>query len=173
MKTSSGGAISRKQLSMLGLLTVGLSALVAYPQTRDEKSTKPARFELKHVRGRVVWLPEALFRRCGVKQVPEAKERVLALETKSGEVYPLVEDVRGHGFRRDQSLRKMNLELVIRIYRGVPIVQVVRVYEIGKQGKYEVDCWCDICEIAMYELKPYECCQAKIELRRRRVAQKK
>ena len=34
--------------------------------------------------------------------------------------------------------------------------------------RLELDYWCDICAIAMYELKECECCQGPIELRRRK-----
>ena len=49
------------------------------------------------------------------------------------------------------------------------MVQVVRVYVLKPDGKYELDYWCDICSIAMYELKPCECCQGPTRLRERLV----
>jgi hypothetical protein len=39
------------------------------------------------------------------------------------------------------------------------------VYAIKPDGKYQVDYWCDVCSIAMYELKPCECCQGPTRLR--------
>lgn len=124
-------------------------------------------FELKTIRGRVVYLAEALEQR-GVSSVPEAKDRVLALETRDGELVPLLEDVRGRAFRRDERLRKMEVELLVRRYKGSPVVQIIRVFEVAKDGLYEIDYWCEICAIAMYELKDCECCQGPIELRRRK-----
>lgn len=112
-------------------------------------------------------MAEALARLHGVKQVPEAAERTLALETADGALHPLIEDVRGRAFRRDERLRKMQVELLVRQHKGSPVVQIVRVYELTKEGKSEVDYWCEICAIAMFELKECDCCQGPIELRRR------
>ncbi len=152
-------------LAAITLLLVPVSAIAAEPQ--DEVV---ASYVTKAIRGRVVWLAEALTRLHGIKSVPEAKQRVLALETKAGDLHPIVEDIRGRAFRRDERLRQMNVELLVRQYRGSPMVQVVRVFELTDEGKFEVDYWCEICSIAMFELKECDCCQGPIELRRQKVA---
>ena len=89
------------------------------------------------------------------------------LETTDGKLFPLAEDIRGRGFRRDERLRGVDLELLVRRYHGAPVIQVIRAYELTKEAKFELDYWCEICAIAMFELKPCDCCQADIELRRR------
>jgi hypothetical protein len=127
-----------------------------------------AAFELQTLRGRIVFEAEAIERRLGVRSVPEAKDRVLALETADGELVPLIEDVRGRAFRRDDRLRENEMELLVRRYKAVPAVQIIRVFEVAPDGRYEIDYWCDVCAIAMYELKDCECCQGPIELRRRK-----
>ena len=137
----------------------------AGPQPPPRQPIK--KFEVLTLRGRVVWLAEAMTRRHGVKTVPEAAKRVLALETPDGKLFPLAEDIRGRGFRRDERLRKVDLELLVRRYRGAPVIQVIRAFELTKKGKFELDYWCEICSIAMFELKPCDCCQGEIELRRR------
>jgi hypothetical protein len=129
----------------------------------------PPRFVVETVRGRVVFLGEAMQRLAGVKTVDEARERTLALETADGQLLPLLEDVRGRGFRNDPRLRSYELELIVRRYRGSPFLQTLRVYSVEKPGKFELDYWCDVCAIAMYELKPCECCQGDTEFRRRPV----
>lgn len=121
------------------------------------------------IRGRVVWMTEALDRLFGIRTVPEAKERLLAIETPEGRLHPIVEDIRGRSFRRDPRLR-VDGEFLVRRYEGSPMVQVIRIYEITDQGKFELDYWCEICAIAMFELKPCDCCQGPIELRRREAA---
>lgn len=126
-------------------------------------------YESESVRGRVVWLAEAMAEKHGVTVVPEAEKRVLALERADGTLLPLVEDVRGRGFRRDERLRKMDVELLVRRFDDAPFAQIIRVYEIKDGRKYELDYWCEICAIAMYELKACDCCQGPIELRRREV----
>jgi len=151
-------------LSIVMLLT----AMLADDATGQGRPKQPPRkFDDLTLRGRVVWLAEAMARRYGVKTVPEAAKRVLALETTDGKLFPLAEDIRGRGFRRDERLRNVNLELLVRRYRGAPVIQVIRAYELTKEAKFELDYWCDICAIAMFELKPCDCCQADIKLRRR------
>ena len=128
-----------------------------------------ASFKTETIRGKVVFLAEVMQEASGVAVVPEARERVLALRTNDGTLVPLLEDVRARAFRRDERLRNMEVELVVRRYAISPMVQVIRVFEIAKEGKYEIDYWCEICSIAMFEKKDCECCQGEVELRRRRV----
>jgi hypothetical protein len=155
-------------------------ATTAHAQTTDTseasalpESSQNERFETLWLRGQVDWLADVLKRRFDVQTVDEARQRTLALETADGEVYPLVEDIRGRGFRRDERLRNIPLEVFVRKYRGSPALQVIRVLEIRKDGKYVVDYWCDICAIEMYELKPCDCCQGAIELRHRKISRDK
>ena len=111
---------------------------------------------------------EALQQRYGVKTVAEAQQRVLALETREGKLHPLVEDVRGRAFRRDERLRNLkDVELLVRRFPDAPMVQIIRLYAHEKQTRFELDYWCEICAIAMFELKACDCCQGPIELRRR------
>lgn len=121
------------------------------------------------LRGRVVWLADALRRRFGIETDAGAEHDSVALETADGQIYPLVRDSRGRGFWLDSRLRDHELELFVRRYPGSPVVQVIRVYTLREQGKYELDYWCDICAIPMYELKDCECCQGPTRLRERKV----
>ena len=134
-----------------------------------EQQISGNRHETLTLRGRVVWLADVLKRRHEVGMVREAAQRVLALESKDGTIHPLVEDVAGRAFRRDKRLRETDLELLVRRHRGSPMVQVIRIFQLAKQGKFELDYWCEICAIAMPELKECDCCQGPVELRRRAV----
>jgi len=128
-----------------------------------------AAFQTETISGRVVFLAEAVQKESGIAVVPEARERVLSLQEKDGKLVPLLEDVRARAFRRDERLREMEVELVVRRYAISPLVQVIRVFEIAADGKYEIDYWCEICSIAMFEKKDCECCQGEVALRRTRV----
>jgi hypothetical protein len=149
----------------MAVVTVTLTVLLGILASAEEQ---PA-FETEVLAGRVVFLAETLDRKFSVKSVPEAQERILAVETKEGTLVPLVEDTRGRAFRVDERMRKLDLELTVRRYEGSPSVQVIRVCELAKDGKYEIDYWCEICSIPMFELKECECCQGPIELRKRKV----
>jgi hypothetical protein len=126
-------------------------------------------FTTETVRGRVVFHNEAFEDQTDVPSVPEARDRLLALKTNTGQLIPLLEDVRGRAFRSDDRLRQMRVELLVRRYRTSPLVQIIRVFELSDGGRYEIDYWCEICAIAMFEQKDCECCQGPVELRRRQV----
>jgi hypothetical protein len=166
---------SRKQGARYGtsaLLLLVIFALLTLAQSaraEDPIKGKASPFELQTYRGKAVYLAEALKRLHNIQSVDEAKERTLAIETKDGMLIPLVEDVRGRAFRNDERLRKMNIEVLVRKFKGSPAGQVIRLYEITDAGKFEIDYWCEICSIAMYELKVCECCQGEIELRKTKV----
>ncbi len=155
---------------LLGAACV-LLGLLPPSQRLSLKAAEPPQenFTLETVRGRVVWLSEAMARLHGAKSVSEATDRTLALETREGRLHPLLEDVRGRAFRVDERLRRMEVELLVRRYVHSPVLQVLGVAEITPRGKFEIDYWCDVCAIAMFELKYCECCQGETELRRRRV----
>lgn len=142
--------------------------LVALAAVHAEEKAKPA-YTTESIRGRVVFMADALERLHSVSTLPEAQQRVLALESPEGKLYPLVEDKRGRAFRLDKRLMGVPMELLVRRYEGSPMVQVIRVHTLEKDGKYLLDYWCEICSIPMFELKPCDCCQGPIELRKRKV----
>jgi len=150
-----------------GVVALGLCVLVIPCPVASEDQASG--YTTQTIRGRVVYLAEAMEKQTGVRTVPEATQRILALQTDAGDLIPLLEDVRGRAFRRDQRLRDMQVELLVRRYRQSPAVQILRVFEIAKDGRYEIDYWCDVCAIAIYEDRECDCCQGPVELRRRKV----
>jgi hypothetical protein len=156
--------------------TTGPACFAAEPDDPApvEGKAKPSRkYATESIRGKVVWLAEALEERFGIKSDDDVAQSIAALETAAGRLHPILKDARGRGFYTDDRLRDIEVELLVRRYEGSPMVQVVRVYTIKPDGKYELDYWCDVCSIAMYELKPCECCQGTTRLRERRVEKNK
>jgi hypothetical protein len=117
------------------------------------------------LRGKVVWLSDALERLYGVATEPAAAESSVVLETSEGHLLPIIPDTRGQSFVVDGRLRGIDLELPVRRYQGVSLVQVIRVLTRRADGLYEIDYWCDVCAIPMYILKDCECCQGPTRLR--------
>lgn len=159
-------ASARRAACMMWL--VGLVLLMSGTHALGDEKPK---YETITVRGRVVWMAEALERLFGIHSVLEAKTRLSAIETPDGKLHPIVEDVRGRSFRLDPRLR-IDGQFLVRRYAGSPMVQVIRIFEITDSGKFELDYWCEICAIAMFDLKPCDCCQGPIDLRRRPVRSK-
>lgn len=161
----SDGPISQSALAFLAFLAV--STLVAADDAKPAKAGKA--YTTESLTGKVVWLDEALKERFGIKTDDDAARTIVALESSDGQFHPIFKDARGRAFHSDERLRDIDLELLVRRYPGSPMVQVVRVYALKDDGKYELDYWCDVCSIAMYELKPCECCQGPTRLRERLV----
>lgn len=158
-------------MSAAAIKTVLLAlALLAALRTTGARAEEPDRqYTNESLRGKVVWLAEALDRRFGLKTDDDTLHAVAAMECADGQLQPLLKDARGRAFYSDERLRGVDVEVSVRRYRGAPMLQVVRVYLLKPDGKYEVDYWCDVCSIAMYEPKACECCQGPIHLRQRRV----
>src|ERR1051326_9039598 len=108
------------RMQNLATRLAGFAALVLIPVVTSPEE-KAAEYKTQTLRGRVVFLAEAMEEQTGVKSVPEARERILALKTRDGTLVPLLEDVRGRAFRRDERLRSMDLELVVRRYPQSPL----------------------------------------------------
>src|SRR5437773_3759357 len=108
---------------------VAVRILLSQTCVADEPSKD---YRTETLRGRVVFLAEAFEKRTGVRAVPEARERILALQLADGTLVPILEDTRGRAFRRDERLRDMTVELDVRRYRTSPAVQVIRVLEVAK-----------------------------------------
>ena len=78
------------------MLVVLPPLLSCHPAAADEAAKSPAakqtarKYTTELVRGRVVWMADALLRRFGIHSVPEAAQRQLALETPAEKLHPLV-----------------------------------------------------------------------------------
>lgn len=131
-----------------------------------ESKSEPA-FKNELIRGKVVWLADALKSEFGISTVPEVAENSLAILTKDGKLVPMVENLRGRAFRSDKRLREMEVELLARRYEQQPLIQVLRLYQVDGDQRYEIDYWCDICAIVMFETGPCSCCQDHNRLRKR------
>ena len=132
-------------------------------------SPERRKYTTETVRGRVAWLEDALQRGFGITTVPDAAHSTVVLETAGRRLWPIVPDTRGRAFAIDERLRDIELEMLVRRYADVPMIQIIRVYRPRGEKLYEIDYWCDICAIPMVNLKPCECCGGPIRLRERLV----
>jgi hypothetical protein len=88
------------------------------------------------------------------------------LETREGELLPIVPDWRGRAFFQDERLRDRPVDLLVQRRPKSPYLQVLSIYTFDDAGARQLtDYWCDICSIPMYEIKDCECCQGPIRLR--------
>jgi len=157
----------------IALLTLAATNTVAQKDAKKVtlKEHYP-KFRTEYVQGKVVYLGEALKQYYGISTEPETHQRTLAIYTRDGQLLPLAENLRGRAFRTDQRLRNKPMELFVRRYEKHPILQVIRTYELRDEKKYQVDYWCDVCAIVMFEQGDCACCQDNNRLRHRLVDQK-
>ncbi|HJT33722.1 MAG TPA: hypothetical protein VJ783_16875 [Pirellulales bacterium] len=152
----------------VAVLALAPGAAFAGQRERESKTDKRP-YTTESIQGRVVWMSDALKERFNIHTDDDAAAALVALEEPDGRLHPIVKDQRGRCFYTDERLRDIDVELFVRRYSGSPMLQVVRVYTIKSGKKYELDYWCDVCSIPMYELKPCECCQGPTRLRERLV----
>jgi hypothetical protein len=155
-------------LAVSSVLAISASFAADKPADAAKKNAAPAaEYTTEKLRGKVVWLEDALKRRFGVATEPDADQTSVVLETADGSLVPILPDTRGRAFAVDGRLRDTELVLLARRYKKAPMIQVIRVMRPTDKGLLEVDYWCDICAIPMYILKPCECCQGETRLRER------
>jgi hypothetical protein len=184
----SESTIARSLFCLLGVMFVVVIAMVSAdadqaadtdPTSTDLTSTKvqttepqvdsdaKPKFETELIRGKVVWLAAALKSEFGISTVSEVAESSLALLTKDGKLLPIVENLRGRAFRKDERLRDREVEILSRRYHDQPLIQVLRLYQFEAGERVEVDYWCDVCAIVMFESGPCSCCQDDNRMRKR------
>jgi hypothetical protein len=138
-------------------------------EAKKQAAERAPAYVQERLRGKVVWLGEALKRLYDIEIDADAARSQVVLETTEGAIHPLVKDSRGRAFYIDEHWREIEMELLVRRQAGSPYVRVIRVYTIKPEGKFDLDYWCDICAIAMYEKKSCECCQGESRIRERLV----
>ena len=136
--------------------------------TQADSESRPD-YRTERIRGQVVWLSDALQNEFGISTVSEVAENSLAILTKEGRLFPIVENLRGRAFRKDDRLRGKDTEILARRYEKQPLIQVLKIYQFEDGKRYEIDYWCDVCAIVMYETGPCSCCQDDNRLRKQLV----
>jgi len=110
--------------------------------------------------GKVVPLPAP-------KGKSEAKTRGLALAADDGTSYTLVEDDASRMLFLDERLRNRPVRLTAVRAPGTKDLQVVLVQTVKGGKVYDVDYWCEVCQISGNRPGPCVCCGDDVELRER------
>ena len=141
------------------------------PKNDEAGKRKPQspKYESVVLRGKVVELGPHVSQAFNVPMDDDVGKAVVALVTDTGEVHPLVKDVRSRGFWMDKRLRDRPMELHVHKFPGLPFVRLIDTYSFKDGKKFAVDYWCTVCAITTFEPGPCPCCQDAIELRERPV----
>ncbi len=147
--------------------TIPSLAIVLIALASQESARQNAKYEIVVLRGKVVELGTHLKQTIQVPMDADFGKGVVALVTDSGEVFPLIKDIRSRGFFMDQRLRDRPMELHVHKYARLPFVRLFDAYSLKEGKKFKVDYWCTVCSIATFEPGPCPCCQDEIEFRER------
>jgi hypothetical protein len=141
---------------------MGLGPLLAADAGQAPSASTP---KAQSLEGKVVPLQGPL-EKFGSRLDPQAAPHWLALVTKDGKVYPLIEDDGARMFFKDPSLRARRMRLTGRPFADTHLLQVVDVHSYNQKGQLcEVYYWCDICSIRRNSPGVCECCGGPMELR--------
>ena len=143
----------------------GAVACLALLSTTSQSADAP---ELRTLRGQVAWF-DAQGQRLQPPLKMTARPAQFAFIDRDGRRHAIVPDSRGRGFGLDPRLLPFDYEWLVRPSTDGTKVQIIRTYTWHNGQKFELDYWCDICAIPMFELKECECCQGEIRLRERYV----
>jgi hypothetical protein len=125
----------------------------------------PLTFQTKSLDGNVVPLA-GLLEKFGSRLDPEAAPHWLALVTKEGAIYPLIQDDGSRLFFSDPQLQNRPMQLKGRLFRDTHLLQVLSVNSYVNGQLHEVYYWCDVCSIRRNEKLPRcECCGGPMHLR--------
>ncbi len=143
--------------------TVALAALLLGGVCAGQPPKPPApAAETKAYTGKVV-APAA------PKDKPGAKpdERGLVLVTDDGTTYPLIEDDGSKMLFLDRRLRDRPVRLTAQIEPRTRKLRVVHVQTVKGGQAYDVDYWCEICQISLLHPGACYCCGEETVLRER------
>ena len=117
--------------------------------------------------GKVMPLADAL-KKLGAR--PDADTTGVALVAADGTVYTLVKDEKSRLLFLDKQLHNREVRLTARVLPGTQTLKVEKVQTVAKGGKvFDVDYWCENCQLAAAEPGKCMCCGADLVLRERPV----
>lgn len=122
----------------------------------------PANDTVQVLDGKVVPLADAL-KKLGVKPDPDTVG--VALVTAEGTVYTLVKDEKTRLLFLDAQLQNRDVRLTARVLPGTRVLQVDRVQTVKGGKVFNVDYWCDQCQLEAAEPGPCKCCGGETVLR--------
>jgi hypothetical protein len=136
--------------------TLAAACLLLAPAA-DPGTVAPAAFD-----GKVSPLAKVLEKQ-GVKPDPDTAG--VALVTADGAVYTLVKDDASRLLFLDKQLHDRDVRLTARLLPGTRILKVERVQAVKAGKLFDVDYWCENCQLAATEPGKCKCCGGDTALR--------
>ncbi|MBY0586452.1 hypothetical protein K2X85_04705 [bacterium] len=137
-----------------------------------DPSQPPVAEGVIEVDGQAVYLGPSIKKRLGREMLDPALDDVVAIETESGKLYPLMPTESGLFFYRDEQVRQRPMRVKGRWHEDLRMLEVIDRFSLVDGKPNEVYYWCEICAIQMYHLKECDCCQGPIERREHPVGER-
>lgn len=139
----------------LAAIVLGFSASAAPPAPAPVEKAQP-------IDGKIVPLVDAL-KKLGAK--PDADTAGVALVAPNGAVYTLVKDAKTRLLFLDKQLLNREVRLTAKVLPGTFVLHVEKVQTIKNGKVFDVDYWCEECQLAATEPGACKCCGADTALR--------
>jgi len=159
------------RISGMFLMFAGFTCAATCVHAEEPARQVSPRIEV--LRGKVVSLNERLARQ-GIRLDPDAGLQ-LAFESTEGKALPLVRDAASLMFYRDARLLDRPLEVRARVVPNTGLLQLLEVFGLKDEQRFEIYYWCEVCAIKRFTLEKTgvcECCGGAMELRERKVERK-
>ena len=114
-------------------------------------------------------MAEALQSEFGISTVPEVAESSLAILTTDGAAVADRREPSRPGIPQGQAASRDGSGNPGTTVPAATADSDLRLYQVEGDERYEVDYWCDVCAIVMFETGPCSCCQDDNRLRKRLV----
>ena len=98
---------------------------------------------------------------------PDADTAGVALVTADGTVYALVKDDASRLLFLDKQLHNRDVRLTGKLLPGTQVLKVEKVQTVKAGKVFDVDYWCENCQLASTQPGKCMCCGAETELRER------
>lgn len=125
-------------------------------------AAEPAKAPATGFDGKVIPLADAL-KKLGAK--PDADTTGVALVTADGVVYTLVKDDASRLLFLDKQLHNRDIRVTARPLPGTQVLKVEKVQTVVKGKVFDVDYWCENCQLAATEPGKCKCCASDMVLR--------
>ena len=117
------------------------------------------------LRGRIVCLTEELVSEHQVTPACATRGHVYALKTGDGKLHPLLPTESAAAVWLDERYRQLDLQIVARRFPNTEFIEVIK-YQTWRNDKpFDLDYFCIVCNISVYQPGPCECCQDPVEYR--------
>ncbi|MBN9120323.1 MAG: hypothetical protein J0I06_14395 [Planctomycetes bacterium] len=149
-----------RALLALAALVGSFSASASPPATPPPAPAPAAKADTFD--GKVVPLAEAL-KKLGAK--PDTDTAGVALVTADGTVFTMVKDEKTRLLFLDKQLHNRDIRLTAKVLPGTRVLHVEKVQTVKGGKVFDVDYWCENCQLEATEPGPCKCCGGETILR--------